>query len=72
MLLKPKTRNKFYDVLHRGSVSVCMAVTALTGFYLIYNGWMYYTNVKPKLLQEKLKTIEEGTSNDDSAKVIGS
>lgn len=74
MLMKEKVKNKFYDRLHHGTVKVCMAVTAIGTVFLVYSGYLYYTQIKPQRQLEQLKKIQQGTvapnTSTDTAKTI--
>lgn len=72
MLLKPRTRNKLFDRLHHGAVSLCIGVTILSTVGLCYYGYVYYTQVKPQRKKEQLKLLSEGAHDRDSAKTISS
>lgn len=70
MLLKPRTRNKFFDLFHHGFVTVCIGVTVLSTVGLGYIGYFYYTQMKPQRKLEQLKIIQEGAHDNDAAKRI--
>lgn len=60
MLLKRQAKNKIYDILHHGSVYVCMGVTVLSTAYLGYYGYKYFTQIKPQRKVEQLQQIKNG------------
>lgn len=71
MLLKPRVKNKLYDVLHQSVVSICMGVTVIGFGYISYRGYKYFTEIKPNLKAEQLRRIKEGNNDDgDTAEVI--
>lgn len=70
MLLKSRTRNKIFDRLHYGAVTLCIGVTVLSTVGVGYFGYVYFTQVKPQRKLEQLKMIQEGAHNNDAAKTI--
>lgn len=69
MLIKPRSKNQLYDILHKSVVSVCMGITVIGFGYLSYRGYKYFTEVKPTLKAEQLRKIKE-SEDDDIAEVI--
>lgn len=70
MLLKPRNKNKLYDLLHHGSVYVCMGVTLAATGYLCFYGYKYFTEIKPNLKTMALKKIEAAPETKDTAKTV--
>lgn len=66
MLLKRQAKNKIYDILHHGTVYVCMGVTILSTAYLGYYGYKYFTHIKPQRKIEELQKIKEGDIVDNT------
>lgn len=71
MLLKRQVKNRLYDVLHYGTVYMCMGVTVLSTAYLGFYGYKYYTDIKPNRKIEELQKIKEGDIVD-TTKTIAS
>lgn len=69
MLMKPRAKNKLYDILHQSVVTVCIGITVIGFGYLSYRGYKYFTEIKPILKAEQLRKIKE-SEDDDPAKVI--
>lgn len=69
MLLKRQAKNKLYDILHHGTVYICMGVTVLSTAYLGYYGYKYFTDIRPKRKIEELKKIK-GEDISDGTKTL--
>lgn len=70
MLMKARTKNKLFDRLHVSAVTTCIGVTVLSTFGLVYNGYVYYSYIKPQRKLEQLKIISEGAHDRDAAPPI--
>lgn len=66
MLLKRQAKNKLYDILHHGTVYICMGITVVSTGYLGYLGYKYITYVRPQRKIEQLKKIKEGDLVDET------
>lgn len=64
MLLKRPAKNKIYDVLHHGTVYVCMGVSVLSMGYMGWFGYRYFTHIKPQRELEQLNKIKSGQIGD--------
>lgn len=60
MLFKRQAKNKIYDVMHHGTVYVCMGITLISTAYLGYYGYKYFTDIRPKRKVEQLQKIKDG------------
>lgn len=70
MLMKNRVRNKLYDRLHYGVVSICMGISVLGTIGLGYYGYVYFTQIKPQRKLEQLKLMNEGAHDRDVAKTL--
>lgn len=66
MLLKRQAKNKIYDILHHGTVYVCMGITLISTAYLGFCGYKYFTDVRPQRKIDELKKIKEGEITDNT------
>lgn len=71
MLLKRQAKNKLYDILHHGTVYICMGVTVLSTAYLGWYGYHYFTHVRPLQKLEELKKIKD-VELEDNTKALAS
>jgi len=68
-----RQKERLYDKLHKGVVSVCMGVTVITGIILGYKVYQYFRYVRPvhvaqkKLAQDEL--LLEGRNIEDSSNI---
>lgn len=69
MLLKRQAKNKLYDILHYGTVYICMGATAISTAYLGWYGYKYFTVIRPQKKIELLDKIKsEGIDNAETLK----
>lgn len=66
MLFKRQAKNKLYDILHHGTVYICMGVTVLSTAYLGWYGYKYFTQIRPQRKIEELKKIKDGNLGDQT------
>lgn len=59
MLPKYARRSYILDKLHRGTVTVLMGITVLSGIALVYKGFCYYRYIRPALQEMQMKKDEE-------------
>lgn len=67
MLLKRQAKNKLYDILHRGTVYICMGVTVISTAYLGWYGYNYFTVVRPQMKRDALEKIKAAEFGDGAA-----
>lgn len=73
MLLKRQAKNKLYDILHHGTVYVCMGVTVLATAYLGWSGYRYFTVIRPQMKRDaidKIKAADLAAANADGAEIL--
>ncbi|KYN06153.1 hypothetical protein ALC62_02914 [Cyphomyrmex costatus] len=69
-LYKRRRKERVYDKIHKGAVSICMGVTAISSLYLCYKVYEYFRYIRPlKKVQNKLiedELLFEGRNIEDT------
>lgn len=70
MLNRTRSKNYYYDKLHRGFVNICMAATVISGTLVLYSAYMYFTRTVPEnklqLQKKERELLSEGMDLEDT------
>lgn len=70
MLLKTRTRNVFYDRLHKGTVTALIGLTVVGTVGLAYVGYHRLVNTMNLRERNRLELLKEGAQNKDTTKTL--